>query len=438
MDADQKLLASFNEKTVNDLFLMFRHRLLNLEPGFQRRSVWTLADRRRLIQSVLACYPLPSIFLYQRNSRGKTVYDVLDGKQRLETLLMFARQGRFKRQAFDVRVDLGNGRSSYDWKYLAKIPNIRHAFETYKIPAVEVRPVKDGDITSIVDLFVRINSTGKPLTSGEKRHARFYDSAFLREAERLVKKFRRYLLLERILSDSQLERMKGVELFSELLMSIHKGGIINKKTALDRAISNETINGNTLHRLSRELTATLNTVRKMFPELRTTRFRNSAEFYSLVMLVWEMRGLGFVLADRKRNRIAERLLRRLSTGVDELQDRLRKIVATARANRLYADYLLTVKGDTDSAANRTRRREILVGLLFSLFDFKDDKRLFSPEQRRILWNSEDKKCGVCGKDIRRWSDVSIDHVLAHTKGGVTSLRNAQLAHSWCNKRKGAR
>jgi hypothetical protein len=166
----------------------------------------------------------------------------------------------------------------------------------------------------------------------------------------LVSKYRKYLVQERILTNSQVERMKGAELFSEILMSLHQGSIINKKNALDRAISNESINGNSLHRLSRELIATINTLRKMFPDLRTTRFRNSAEFYSLVMLVWEMRKDNLVLADKKRNKVAERILRRLSTGVDELRDRLRRVQPATRSQRLFADYLLTVQGDTDSAA----------------------------------------------------------------------------------------
>jgi hypothetical protein len=433
-EAARPIQATFSEKTINELSLMFQHKQLNLEPGFQRKSVWTGSDRRRLIQSILSSYPLPSIFLYQRNSRGKMVYDVLDGKQRLETILMFTRQGRFKRDAFDVRFDLGDGPEWAEWRDLRRDFNLRHAFEGYKIPVTEVT----GQLADIVDLFVRINSTGKPLTSGEKRHARFFDSAFLREADRLVGRFRHYLVREKILTEGQLERMKGTELFSELLMSLHQGGIINKKTALDRAIGNDSINGNTLGRLSRELTATINTLKRTFPDLRTTRFRNSAEFYSLVLLVWEMRGLEFVLNDRKRNRIADRILRKLSTGVDELRDRLRKAQPANVSQRLYSEYLLTVQGDTDSAANRTRRREILQGLLYSVFDFKDAKRLFTSEQRRILWNSDEKRtCPGCRKPLT-WANVSVDHVLAHTKGGRTSLANARLLCKSCNSRRGAR
>ena len=87
------LHSSYGERTINELILMFKSRQINLEPGFQRNSVWTKTDRRRLIQSVIGQYPLPSIFLYERRHKGGVIYDVIDGKQRLETLLMFTRQG---------------------------------------------------------------------------------------------------------------------------------------------------------------------------------------------------------------------------------------------------------------------------------------------------------------------------------------------------------
>ena len=41
------------------------------------------------IQSIVAGYPLPSVFLYRRHKNGRLVYDVIDGKQRIESILMF-------------------------------------------------------------------------------------------------------------------------------------------------------------------------------------------------------------------------------------------------------------------------------------------------------------------------------------------------------------
>jgi 5-methylcytosine-specific restriction endonuclease McrA len=434
-DPPIELHTSFSERTIDDLKLLFRSNRINLEPGFQRRSVWTISDRRRLIQSIVSKYPVPSIFLYRRNQRGKIIYDVIDGKQRLETIFMFTGQGRFKKEAFDVKLDLDEAGELHDWSTLRRdYPRLGHDFETYKIQTVEVT----GRFKDIVDLFVRINSTGKPLTSGEKRHAKFYNSRFLKEAERLVVRHQPYLLNQRILSNAQIDRMKGTELFSELLMSIEQGGIINKKTALDKAIGNESVNGNTLARVSREFTATLNMLKKILPEIRQTRFHNVADFYSLFMLVWEMREQKFVLSNRKRNRIAERLLRRLSTGVDELREQIRNVRPVKQAQRLFGDYLLTVQGDTDSAANRRRRAEILRGLVFPLFHRKDEKRAFSPEQRRILWNSEEKQfCRRCKRQLS-WDDYTVDHILAHSRGGRTVLKNAQMMCGKCNSSEGAK
>jgi Protein of unknown function DUF262/HNH endonuclease len=425
----------FGEHTIDQLSLMFKHRQINLEPGFQRRSVWTAGDRRRLVQSIFAGYPLPSVFLYQRTQGGRLVYDVIDGKQRLETIFMFMGDGRFRSDVFDVDLDLGDGAARYSWRSIRRKHIERAAaFRSYKLQTVQV----GGELGQIIDLFVRINSTGKRLTSGEKRHARFYESRFLKEAERLQTKYRRLLLEQRTLTAAQISRMKGTELFSELLMSIHNGGPIDKKKSLDRAIGNDGVNGNTLRKLSREFVTTMNLLRTMFPDLRQTRFRNSAEFFSLFLLVWAMNQERLVLRDKRRNRLAFRMLRDLSNGIDALRDQLKKARVPRDGQALFRDYLLTVQGDTDSAANRRRRAAILQGLLWSLYERKDSRRTFSQEQRRILWNSSDRKvCARCKRPVS-WQDFTVDHVQAYVRGGPTSLRNAQLMHRACNARKGAK
>jgi len=429
------LQPTFEEHSINELLLMFRHRQIDLDPGFQRRAVWSWNDRRRLIQSIVSGYPLPSIFLYRRQIKGRLVYDVIDGKQRLEAIFMFTKQGRFRRDWFDAKLDLGDGVDWYEWNEIKKsFPETRAQIEAYRIPTVEV----SGDLNQIIDLFVRINSTGKRLTSGEKRHARFYTSRFLKEADHLSARFHGYLRKENILSPAQIDRMKGTELFAELLMSIHKGGPINKKTALDRAIGNQDVNGNTLARVAREFAHTMRFVKRMFPGLKATRFHNSAEFYSLFLLVWEMDKDKLVLTDRRRNRLAFEILRKLSTGVDELRQQLRSARPAKPVQKLYSDYLLTVQGDTDSSANRERRREILRNLLWSLFDRKDDKRGFTSEQRRIIWNNDEKrKCVKC-KRLLTWANFTVDHKFPYARGGKASLKNAQLMCRECNSRKGAR
>ncbi|HVS50854.1 MAG TPA: DUF262 domain-containing protein [Opitutaceae bacterium] len=429
------LQPTFGERTISELSLMFRDRQINLEPGFQRNSVWSPVDRQRLIQSIVQSYPVPSIFLYKQERRGRIVYDVIDGKQRLETIFMFTEQGRFKRERFETRLDFGEGLDWWSWKDIRRyVPATAAAIRGYKVPTVEVT----GQLSEIIDLFVRINSTGKRLTSGEKRHAKFYTSPFLKAADHLVERNHGFFAENRVLSPAQLDRMKGTELVAELLMSLNQGGPINKKTALDRAIGNDGVNGNTLHRLTREFTTTLRRIRRMFPDLKHIRLRNSAEFYSLHLFVWEMEQAKLILTDRKRNRMAFELLRNLSNGVDALRVQLRQANTGKPAQRVFQEYLLTVQGDTDSAANRERRRQILRNTLWSIYERKDEKRTFTEEQRRLLWNSAEKHtCAKCNGALH-WNDFTVDHVKAWARGGRSTLKNAQLMCRGCNSSKGAR
>ena len=142
-----KLVPVFGEHTINELTLMFSDQQINLEPGFQRKSVWTLTDRRRLIQSIVAGYPLPSVFLYKRDHQGGLIYQVIDGKQRLETIFMFTGLGRFKRDEFDTKLDLGEGLDWWDWRGICKYQSeIAAAIRSYKIQTVEVT----GDLSDII------------------------------------------------------------------------------------------------------------------------------------------------------------------------------------------------------------------------------------------------------------------------------------------------
>ena len=430
----QKLQYQYGHQTIMSLMQLQENDSLNLEPGFQRNSVWRLSDRRKLIQSILEGYPMPSIFLYRREEEGWPIYDVIDGKQRLETIFMYAGIKPFRRKSFDVRFQFPADDQSYawTWKELEKW-HLTGPFLSYRIQTVEV----SGDLADIVDLFVRINSTGKALVSSEKRNAKFYKSPFLKEAKRLAGKHRRFFRENDILRESQIDRMKDVELVSELLASLANGAPIDRKSAVDQAVGSESLHGATLSKASREVNAVIAIIKRLFPDLRSTRFRNSSEFYSLFMVIWELRQEKLILTGSNRTRPANELLKQFSNGVDRVREAQRTAGGARRAQSVYSNYLLSVQQSTDKLSQRTQRARILRGVFGGLFEKKDERRAFTQEQRRILWNnSQSQSCYSCGDELD-WTNFEVDHLKAHSRGGKTRLKNADLICKSCNTSKGA-
>ncbi len=430
----EKFQVKFGTKTIDEFTRLYEDEKLNLNPGFQRNSVWSVGDRKKLIESILQNFPVPSIFLFRRHDRG-ICYDVLDGKQRLEAVLKFQGLRGIPGKRFEVKgiSQITGEEEMLDWAKLRRT-NRDHQISGYEFQTVEVT----GELNQIIDLFVRINSTGKSLTSAEKRKAKFWNSEFLKRAAQLAERRRAYFEKHGLLTNSQMSRMKHVELLSELMASIQAGGLIDKKKALDAAVEGKVIAASKVQRLAGDVARTLTLLEKVFPEFGETRFRNAADYYSLFMTVWQLDVEKAILTDRKRNHEAQALLIRLDAGVARVREQLRKAKGAAANQKVYADYLLAVQSDTDSLAQRQRRQQILTKLFEGIFDRRDDRRLFNSEQRRILWHSDERKrCSHCNTSLT-WKNFTVDHTKAYAEGGRTALSNASLMCQSCNSRFGKR
>lgn len=428
-----------SEKTIQDIANLYKsltkhkQRHLNLSPGFQRESVWTTKDRQKLIDSILRNYPIPAIFLYRREENGEIIYDVIDGKQRMETCLMF--MGLIRGNQFYAKTQMPDKdeREWINYKLLQRRAK-QYLLTGYKITAIEV----NGDPSDVIELFVRINSTGKALSAAEKRHAKYYHSPFLKIAGKLASRYESYFLENEILTDAQISRMKHVELICELMISMYQGDLINKKAALDKMMDDKSLSLAKAKSIEAKVVRTFNEIKKMFPNLYQTRFKQLSDFYSLAVLIYKFEVENLILTDRRRNKLAWELLVAFSDGVDQTRLLQKKVEGIPPKLEKCREYLLTVLQSTDEISQRRRREDILRGLLESIFRKKDKNRLFSPEQRRILWNtSKDRMCKKCGRAVT-WADFTVDHIKPFSKGGATKLVNAAIMHQSCNSSKGNR
>ena len=151
---------------------------LDLDPSYQRKSVWTTRDRRFFLDTVFRNYPSPAIFLHKTidDITGRTTYHVVDGKQRISSILLFVQS------KFALSNDFGDLRfNGKRWRDFTD-PSIRRLLWNYRITIEEL---DDASVPDINDVFSRLNKNASKLTAQELRHAR-YDGWLIRFLEEEV------------------------------------------------------------------------------------------------------------------------------------------------------------------------------------------------------------------------------------------------------------
>lgn len=194
---------------------LYNNGQLDLDPSYQRRSVWSVKDKRFFLDTIFRGYPSPSIFLHKVVVDGKTVYAVVDGKQRLETIIDFTNNKIFLDKNFgDSKLD------GKKWRHMQNDPELAHLFWDYVVP-VEFINITD-DTMLVNEVFDRLNRSSRKLVEQELRHAKF-DGWFITfvEQETDDPDWRDLGIATR----ARAKRMKDVQFLSELLIILLKGQV---------------------------------------------------------------------------------------------------------------------------------------------------------------------------------------------------------------------
>lgn len=187
---------------------------LDLDPPYQRRSVWTAKDRRFFLDTIFRNFPSPAIFLHKVISdTGAVKYYVVDGKQRLETIFLFSK-GKLR-----IAQDYGDAR--LDHKRFSDIADdfeMKARFWNYQLP-VEMIDFQEAEL--VKDVFERLNRNSRKLTSQELRHAKF-DGWLITKAETEAElEVWRFL---GVATRARSTRMMDVQFISELIAVILEEG----------------------------------------------------------------------------------------------------------------------------------------------------------------------------------------------------------------------
>jgi hypothetical protein len=164
-------------KHIADLFVKKK---LNLAPKYQRGFVWTSTRASRLIETVLGKRFVPPIVLHEREG-GR--YDVVDGKQRLLSLLSFyfGREAEglgLPAEAVELKLEQPDGEvsplSGLRFEYLS--PDDQDVYGLYLLNSRVIPENADQDL--VFAIYQDINSGGQDHTDHQLRRAAYQSEYF--------------------------------------------------------------------------------------------------------------------------------------------------------------------------------------------------------------------------------------------------------------------
>ncbi|MBF6190465.1 DUF262 domain-containing protein [Nocardia sp. CDC186] len=164
---------SVQGQNIQTLYNLYFSKRLLVNRRYQRKLVWSVEEKVRLIDSVVNELPIPLILLAQRKRAGIETFEIIDGLQRLDAFFSFMENKfSFQDKYFDLDT-IGDTKARLDSGDICQgTPKMSReeslSIANYQIP---VSVYRDATSSSIDEVFRRINSGGRRLSLQEIRQA---------------------------------------------------------------------------------------------------------------------------------------------------------------------------------------------------------------------------------------------------------------------------
>jgi len=175
-EARKEIVSDGYDMSVGEVMNLYRDGELKISPAFQRLFRWNESQKTRFIESLLLGIPIPPIFVMQDE---KGIWELIDGLQRLSTVLEFA--GLLKNEAGDLQEPSVLGGTAFLPSLAGKQWEATENDESDGIGKTQQLQIKrarlrveilkkESDPKAKYELFQRLNTGGASLTPQEVRN----------------------------------------------------------------------------------------------------------------------------------------------------------------------------------------------------------------------------------------------------------------------------
>lgn len=161
--------------SIQEAYRNYRDGKLIVNRQYQRKLVWSVDEKVRLIDSILKQYPIPLILLAS-SVQGDHKLEIIDGMQRLNAIFGFIdNEFQYEGVVFDINQFARAKQASEEGIFTAADPSVNRLdpklcanFLDYQLAITQF----DADNPAhVVNVFGRINSGGRQLSDQERRQA---------------------------------------------------------------------------------------------------------------------------------------------------------------------------------------------------------------------------------------------------------------------------
>ena len=428
--------------SIKDILQLYGNEMLRVNHEYQRGSVWTPSQQKRLIDSVLRGYALPSIYLHRRSTSiaglRSDAFDIIDGQQRIRALHEFF-EGAYR--LFDPVADEAQARFP---RFVQEQPCswARAGFDSLndvdrsrlletELSVVEITADNDHEIR---DLFVRLQS-GFPLNAQEKRDA--YPGAFTEFILKLggkegIARYPGHPFFQRVL------RMKPTTARGKIRQTAAQIAMLfiqRRQEESDRFTDTNSVAVDDFYYKNIDFDSDSPEVRRLtvildkLDELLGDGKRPKMQVHTAIHLV--------LLVDSIWDNFTRSWEDKLASAVDSFTASLAaatRLKDSPNPGEYWVLYGQWARVNSDRGDRIRLRHEFYVQRMLQLLEpleRKDIKRAFDSVERQMVYFRDAKLCAVCRSQVV-WDEAEIHHVLEHSKGGATRLDNATLVHAHCH------
>jgi uncharacterized protein with ParB-like and HNH nuclease domain len=417
----RKIIWQAKDFSIREFQTMKHDGDLILQPEYQRNFVATSQIASRLIESVLMDVPIPVIYLAEEKDG---TFSVIDGQQRLTSFISFV-EGKFPNgtefKLYGLKVMPELNRKSF--AQLDK--ELQTKIKTTTIHSVIIKKESNEDIK--FEIFERLNTGATKLNEDEIRNTVYRG---------------RYIKLLAELADNDIfdnlirkETYKVRMIYRGLILrffALSEKSYVNYKSPMKQFCNKEL-------RESREMSDAKS---KEYKE----RFLHCTDLVKIVFGThafrrymprkhdspqgsWAQDQINLALFDLQMVGFRNYSKNEVLAKADYIREALLDLMINNEEFQLLIAYKTS---DTD---NVKRRFRIWMDTLDEIIGSNSyQQRVFPFSIKEKLFN-ERPYCAISGQKILAIEDAEVDHITPYSKGGPTTLENAQLTLRYFNRAK---